>query len=162
MTISTHNSEYSQIGVVGVPDSDEKEISLILGIYQLDKTPIAILISVGRRLWHWLMGSLSALSGRIYTSLKFPGHTKDFKNCTYCHSVQHQTARVKVGGNALALKKAQLIPCTVVLYDKGGTNHACTYWSKCVGDEILLNFGNCFCTFQGGFWKFYSGIMFHH
>ena len=53
---------------------------------------------------------------------KFPGHTKDFKNGTYCHSVQHQTARVKVGGNALALKKAQLIPCTVVLYDKGGTN----------------------------------------
>ena len=50
VTISTHNSEYSQIGVVGVPDSDEKEISLILGIYQLDKTPIAILISVGRRL----------------------------------------------------------------------------------------------------------------
>ena len=26
------------------------------------------------------------------------------------------------GGNALALKKAQLTPCTVVLYDKGGTN----------------------------------------
>ena len=24
-------------------------------------------------------------------------------------------------GNALAQKKAQLIPCTVVLYDKGGT-----------------------------------------
>ena len=54
--------------------------------------------------------------------LKFPGHTKDFKNGTYCHTVQHQTTRVKVGGNALALKKAQLIPCTVVLYDKGGTN----------------------------------------
>ena len=53
---------------------------------------------------------------------KFPGHTKDFKNGTYCHSVQCQTTRVKVGGNALAQKKAQLIPCTVVLYDKGGTN----------------------------------------
>jgi hypothetical protein len=32
------------------------------------------------------------------------------------------TTRVKLGGNALAQKKAQLIPCTVVLYDKGGTN----------------------------------------
>ena len=50
---------------------------------------------------------------------KFPGHTKDFKNGTYCHSVQRQTTRwrVKVGENALALKKAQLIPFTVVLYD---------------------------------------------
>ena len=34
-------------------------------------------------------------------------------------------------------------------YIEGG--HACTYWLKCVGDEILLNFGNCFSTFQGGF-----------
>ena len=29
-------------GVVGVPDSDEKEIGLILGIYQLDETPISL------------------------------------------------------------------------------------------------------------------------
>ena len=50
VTISTHKSEYSQIGVVGVPDSDEKEISLILGIFQLDETLIVILISIGRRL----------------------------------------------------------------------------------------------------------------
>ena len=54
---------------------------------------------------------------------KFLGHTKDFKNGTYCHSVQCQTIRVKVGGGMpWPRKKAQLIPCTVVLYDKGGTN----------------------------------------
>ena len=53
---------------------------------------------------------------------KIPGHTKDFKNGTYCNSVQCQTTRVKVGGNGLAQKKAQLIPCTVVLYEKGVTN----------------------------------------
>ena len=29
--------------------------------------------------------------------------------------------KVKRRGNALAEKQAQLIPCTVVLYDKGGT-----------------------------------------
>ena len=53
---------------------------------------------------------------------KISGYTKDFKKGTYCHSVKCQTTRVKVGGNALAQKKAQLIPCTVVLYEKGGTN----------------------------------------
>ena len=50
MTIITHDQEIacscipgnSQIGVVGIPDSDEKEINLILDIYQLDETPIAI------------------------------------------------------------------------------------------------------------------------
>ena len=36
--------------VVGVPNSDDKEISLILGIYQLDKTHFATLISIGHRL----------------------------------------------------------------------------------------------------------------
>ena len=46
VSISTHNSVHSQLEVVGNPDSDEKEISLILGIYQLDVTPIAKLISV--------------------------------------------------------------------------------------------------------------------
>ena len=35
---------------------------------------------------------------------------------------------VKVGGNALTLKRAQLIPCTVVLYDKGGT----IQWAGCL------------------------------
>ena len=49
------------------------------------------------------------------------GSYQRLKNGTYCHSVLHQTTRVKVRGNALALKKAQLIPCTVVLYDKRGT-----------------------------------------
>ena len=37
---------HSQIVVVSIPDSDEKEVSLILGIYQLEKTPIATLISL--------------------------------------------------------------------------------------------------------------------
>ena len=58
-------------------------------------------------------------SGVIWNDInrfKFTGHTKDFENGTYCHSVQSQTTRVKVGGNALALKKVQLIPCTVFLY----------------------------------------------
>ena len=32
---------------------------------------------------------------------KFLGHTKDFKNGTYCHFVQNQTTRVKVGGGYL-------------------------------------------------------------
>ena len=50
MTISDPTSVHSQIGVVGVPESDKKEISLILVIYQLDETLIAILISIGRRL----------------------------------------------------------------------------------------------------------------
>ena len=68
------------------------------------------------------MRSLSALSGRIYTRFKFPGHTKDFKNGTYCHSVQRQTTKSESGGECLGPEKAQLIPCTVVLYDKGGTN----------------------------------------
>ena len=58
---------------------------------------------------------------------KFLGHTKDFKNGTYCHSVQCQTIREKVRRNALAQKKTQLIPCTVVLYDKGGTNQQAGY-----------------------------------
>ena len=36
--------------VVSVPDSDEKDISLIQGIYRLDVTPIATLIIIERRL----------------------------------------------------------------------------------------------------------------
>ena len=44
--ISNHKSEHLQIGVVGVPDSDDNDISLIRGIYWLDKTPIGSLISI--------------------------------------------------------------------------------------------------------------------
>ena len=66
MTISDYTSVHSQIGVVAVPESDKKEISLILVIYQLDETLIATLISIERRLLHWLIRSLSALSERIY------------------------------------------------------------------------------------------------
>ena len=55
---------------------------------------------------------------RYMNRFKFPGNTKDFKNGTYCHSVQCQTTRVKVGENSLVQKKEQLIPCTVVIYDK--------------------------------------------
>ena len=59
---------------------------------------------------------------------KFSDHNKDLKNSPYCHSVQSQIIRVKVG-NALAQKKAHLIPCTVVLYDRGGTNQR-TGWLR--------------------------------
>ena len=62
------------------------------------------------------------LANKIAFAIRYlEGYTKRFKIYgSYCHSVQCQSTRVKVGGNALALKKAQLIPCTVVLYDKGG------------------------------------------
>ena len=72
------------------------------------------------------MRSLSALFGR--NRFKFPGHTKDFKDRTKCNFVKRQTTRVKVGGNALARKNAQVILCTVVLYDKGGINQ----WASCL------------------------------
>ena len=60
------------------------------------------------------------LEGYI-NSFKFPGHTKDFKKW-YLLPLCPTPDKSESGGNALALKKAQLIPCTVVLYDKEGTN----------------------------------------
>ena len=51
-------------------------------------------------------------------SFKLPRHTKDIKNCTNYYSVLRRTMRIKAG-NALDLKRAQLIPCAVVLLNKG-------------------------------------------
>ena len=46
------------------------------------------------------------------------------------------------------------------LYLQG--NHGCTDVLKMVRVQILLNFGNYFCTLQLGFWKILSGIVFFH
>ena len=72
---------HSQIGDVGIQDSDEKEISLILGIYQLYETPIVTLIRVEHscKIQHWLMRLLLAfvsVEGYI-NRFKFPGLNKD-------------------------------------------------------------------------------------
>ena len=75
---------------------------------------------------------------------KFPGQLKDFKNGTHCYSVQRQTTRVKVRGNALALKNVQLIPCIVFLYDKRGTHQ----WAGFYGFNIIFGcekFGSLSC-----------------
>ena len=78
---STHNSVHSQIGMVGMPNSNEKEVSLILGIYQLYETPIVTLISVEHscKIQHWLIRLLLAfVSVEGYISrFKFPGLIKD-------------------------------------------------------------------------------------
>ena len=48
-------------------------------------------------------------------------HTKDAKMVPALALSYDRQQKVKSRGNALAQKQAQLIPCTVVLYDKGGT-----------------------------------------
>ena len=53
---------------------------------------------------------------------KFPGHTKYFKKCYLLPLCSMPDNKSEGRGNALAQKKAQLIPCTVVLFDKEGTN----------------------------------------
>ena len=52
-----------------------------------------------------------------------------------------------------------VLPLLSILMQK---NRGCADLLKMVDVEILLNFGNCFCTLQLGFWKFLSGIMFLH
>ena len=81
---------HSQIGDVGIQDSDEKEISLILGIYQLYETPIVTLIRVEHscKIQHWLMRLLLAfvsVEGYI-NRFKFPGLNKDLIHRVTCYS----------------------------------------------------------------------------
>jgi hypothetical protein len=48
-----------------------------------------------------------------------PGHTKDFKNGTYCSSPQPVLVIMSlIKGNVLAIKKVQLIPYTIDLKTK--------------------------------------------
>ena len=87
-SISTKNSVHSHIGVVGIPDFDEKEISLILGIYQLYETSIMISVEDSCKIQHWLMRLLLAfvsVEGYI-NRFKFPGLNKDLIHRVTCYS----------------------------------------------------------------------------